>query len=658
MKRVKFNLQTAKCGLCPESERDPRGGVSPTDDPEEKDLVCKPASVYCKTCRAFVCVTCLRTHRKLVITENHVILNRDHVLLDETISNDKSVSERDGNQSTTKVNETQEAGILKESVESILEYERQRLQVLKELSMGLTKANKFESDHEENNAQLTEIVLDDEPVKREQVFNFSELCSEHTMPIKHFCQFHKQLCCDVCKFVNHRLCSTNVNFLPSLIERGDALKAPFRDIEAQVRDFKEYDRKLQGDLKQLRKSKDIFLHDLKEQKRDILNWINLMEVRAIRRLEITFDKCKRDIEAKRRKARQACESLRAEIYFLKEIMTDNSHEDIYRFIKIKRAENHIEEIRKKKEPRNLMASRFKLNLNKEFDEIKRNADQLFEIGIEKNGETKYNIRLKEDENVSNITGCDVMSSGALALADSNNARVKLFDSQIKLIGRLSISGGVFDLTSIGPNALAVTCPLKGAINIVQIRPEMEIVKTLSTGTGTCWGVRHHDGLFVVNCSASGRSLIRGIDIESSIVFQINTKCNFFSDIQFPDEGIPRILIASVTSYTEGNETDEMLFFDEYHDPQRSDVVVREYNLLKSLHTRGVTSDRFGNIVVCCKDVDQIYTISGSGGDEAELLLAEPDGLAAPQAICYNQDKTRLFVTSENTDFIQIFDFER
>lgn len=79
---------------------------------------------------------------------------------------------------------------------------------------------------------------------------------------------------------------------------------------------------------------------------------------------------------------------------------------------------------------------------------------------------------------------------------------------------------------------------------------------------------------------------------------------------------------------------------------------------QSKHTRGVTSDRCGNLVVCCKDVDQIYTISGSGGDEVELLLAETDGLAAPQALCYSEDKTRLFVTSENTDFVQIFDFER
>ncbi|XP_052778005.1 uncharacterized protein LOC128215355 [Mya arenaria] len=636
-KKVSFNIQTAECGWCSDShpnvsEGSATNGLNATWT--------RDAVVFCKTCGTFICATCQRTHRRLVVMKQHHVVNRDHVVNDVHVNGKFKNGVRGGIL-------TLNAAQVEDEVD---QYEKERLNFLKEFASNVLDDKRVHS--------VEDIYLEEKSDKEdlEPTYNFTEMCPIHNDEyIKHFCEHHKQLCCDVCKIRDHGFCTMKIKFIPEVVDDGENNKTPFKTIDAQIRNFKEHDKRLQGDLKELKKSREYFLHDLKEKKRELLLWINQMEVRAIKRLEAVYERCKSEIDRKRKQTRKACEELRAELYFLKEILKNSMNDSIYKFVKIKQAEIKTEKLKKMKETRQFTTSRFRLGVNDDIEKTQQLADQLYEIKIEKKGEVKYNIRLKEDKYMPNITGCSFMPSGDLALSDRSNAKVKVFDSQFKLMSQLVLPEGVYDLTSISENALAVTSLLKGVINIVEVKPEPSVMKTIKTGNGSCWGVNHHDGIFVVNISVKDNSYIRAVDLDSTVIFQVESKRTFYNEISPSVDGSELVILVA-TSFTEGQETGEMSVIDEYRDARRSDIVVREYNFLKNLHTRGVTSDGHGNAVICCRDVDQVYTVA-KDGSAVELLLSEMDGLKAPQAICYNADRSKLVVTSDNSEFIQMFEFE-
>lgn len=639
-KKVSFNIETAMCGICRLNQQ-----YSDADD-----VPAREAMSFCKTCAEFLCASCLKPHRKLVVAENHQLLNRDHVIVveDKTSLIKHSTIEDNG-----EFRDMNTIGVLQS--DAINEYEIYRAKLMEHISKDQLHVQSGPGDASTIDAGDESKAADDIANDEEEEYNFTEYCNVHSdQVLKFYCEQHKQLCCEICRQFDHKICFSRMKYIPEEVKNFETLTPPFRKIDAQIADFKEYDRKLQCDLKELKKSRETFLYDLKIKKRELLNWLNLMEVRAVRRLEIVFDKCKKDIDKKRHKAKVACEELRAEVYFLKEILRNDTYDNIYKYIKVKRANQSANESLDKKEHRQYTNTRFGMKVNENFLHAQRDAEQLYELDFEKKGETKFNIRLKEDKQICNITGCAVTSSGGVALADRNNAKIKVFNSQFRLIAKLCIPDGLYDLTCISQNALAVTSPLKSKINIVEIRPEPDIVKVIETGEGSCWGVKHHEGIFVVNCSTTDSSFIRAIDLESNILFQVETKCNFCTELS-ADEDTKRLIISTATCYIDGSDTNIVNYVDEHEVGDREKAKVLEYNYFNHLRTKGVTLDTHNNLLVCCKDTDQIYTIAHDG-NAVELLLAEADGLRAPQALCYNANKTKLLVTSEATDFIQVFEF--
>lgn len=634
-KRVSFNIETATCGLCRLNKHG-----------SDADDTTHAAVVFCKTCQEFLCATCLKRHRRLVASESHQILNRDHVIV-----SDRNRHENNG---TRKITGGIIHGIL--SSEAIQGYGRYRAELIK----AITKDESRADGSLELNAPDEKETADKKPKEEEEVapkYNFTEYCPVHSdQLIKFYCEQHSQLCCEQCKLNDHRICLSNVKFIPEEVNHFETLGTPFRKLDAQIADFREYDRKLQHDLKELKKSRESFLHDLNVKKREILNWLNLMEVRAVRRLEIVFDKCKKNIDKKRQKAKLACEELRSEVYFLQEVLRNDTYDNIYKYIKMKMADQTVNESLKMKEHRQFTNTRFSLRINDDFNTAQRDAEQLYELTFEKKGETKFNIRLKNDRQTCNITGCAMLSAGGVVLADRNNANIKVFNSQFKLTATLNITDGLFDLTCISQNALAVTSPQKSKIIVAEIKPEPEIVKVIETGNGTCWGINHHEGIFIVNCSTKDTSFIRAIDIDANMLLQVETKCNFFSAICILEE-TGQLVISTATCHVDSGDAETLTYIDEHTVTNCAcpQVKVQEYHYLNHLRTKGVTLDSHNNLVVCCKDTDQIYTLAHTG-NEVELLLAEADGLSAPQALCYNDNKSKLLITSENTDFIQIFEF--
>lgn len=634
---VRFGIETASCGLCNQS------GTKNATNIESQN-----AAAYCETCQEFVCHNCLKSHRRLVVIANHKVVHRDHVILPGFC--DTRAPGRSG-----------DVGLhAAKTVGDSLSEESARTGHVKYSDDSFKTKEESTNDSDgkvdgalEGNKNKSESVNEDG-------HNFTEACSKHcTEPIKFFCEFHKQLCCEVCKIYEHKTCLSKIKFIPETAETfiNNNMHLLSATIEYALREFKEYDMKLQNDLKELKKSKDTFLYDLKNKKKEITNWLNQMEVASIKKVGDEYDRGKRDIKLKRRNVKIMRHELSSELYCLQEILQNSDLDNIYKFIKMRQAEKYCETAVASKESRQSTNTRFRLKIPDAFDCVRSETEELYQLQFERYGENKFNVRLKEDERISNITGCTFMLNDDIALADRGNACVKLFTSRnVRLVSKVEIPNGVFDVTSVDITTLAVTCPEKGVIEVVDVqrKPGPVITKEVKVGGASCWGLNYHRGQFVVNCSAQDGFCIRVVDFDSVIVFQVKIHACFFSELS--DYGVNNNLTICTCPMYDDLADKTLQFTEERKQTGNEEFLVIEYNFLNHLRTQGVTSDRHSNLVVCCKDTHQIYTISRIG-TEVELMLAEADGINAPQGICYTTDKSRLLVVSENTDFIQIFEFD-
>ena len=644
-KKVTFNVETATCGMCIQSDILKKS----------RDTSSGPAVSFCKTCGVFLCVDCLKAHRRLVASECHTILSRDHL-----IGDDKTKG-RVGKANVI-------PAVAEPSSELIADYLEFRNKVMNELNKDLKekehdmvvdidkKKVKTDTFHLENCKPKENADLEKDATVHTQLF-CSEFCKIHReQALQHHCELHKELICDVCKTNDHKICGSSVKLISDVAEDSDPIAATIDFVEDEISDLKAFDKKLQSDLKELKKSKDNFLFDLAAKKKEIMDWFNGMEVKAVKRMDNVFERCKNSIKCKRHDTNEAKNELNAELYFLKANLHNESSSKIDRYVKAKRAEKCCEMIKGIKDRRKLADTRFSMKVHDEFETQREGIAELYQMRVQPKGETKFNVRLAGDTRVSDITGCVIIPGGNYALADRSNARVKIVTPLMKPIASLSIPDGVFDVTCFVSSMIAVTCPSKSKICIIQTVPELEVTKEVATGSGECWGVNYGKGTFAVNCSVKNMFQVRVVNLDSQILFQVQTRDSFFSEMSINDvTNYVTISLASAYGEYTNTETD-VKYVEECKQGDREDIVVMEYNYLNHLHTKGVTSDRQGNLVVCCKDTHQIYTISKTG-QEVELMLAEVDGLLSPQAICYTQDKGKMLVSSENTDFIQLFEFD-
>lgn len=639
-KRVTFQVEAAKCLQCSqESSGENSRGSGP---------FLKEAVGYCKTCKQFLCSTCLKTHRRLVVSENHKILNRDHVVSGESLYESKKTETGSTN-----------ANLHQEVLDPMSDPEAYYKTYKYKLSIGLAGDSSAKLTPKATHINKLGVKQQKSPMEdktNEPTYDFSETCKYHGgETIKHFCEFHRQLCCDICKIREHGICKGFLKFIPDILTLNDDDddRKSLTKLEEQISEFKEYDKRLQGDMKELKKSKENFLLDLQIKKKEILDWFNQMEVNANRNIENVYERSKRDIEQKRTHAKELRHELSAEHYFLKEILEKESYSKIYKFIKAKQADNFCEDTKSGKASRQNTESRFSMKAHETFEEVRRSVDQLYQLKVEKKGETKFSVRLREDKYVPNITGCTISPSGNFVLADQANKSVKVFTTKLTLANKIAVPEGVFDVTSVDTNTIAVTSPEKAKVIVLQVSTDPVVLKEIDVGQCSCWGIKHHGGLFVVNCSNDTKFNVRVVNSVSQILFQVETRNSLFSEL-FVDGDNRKMTICIASAYND-ETTNDVNFVEELTHADKPEIVVLQYNYLNHLYTKGVACDSHGNLVVCCKDTHQIYTISRTGQD-VELMLAEADGLKSPQAIAYTADKSKLLVTSENTDFIQIFEF--
>ncbi|XP_045175982.2 uncharacterized protein DDB_G0279899-like [Mercenaria mercenaria] len=340
----------------------------------------------------------------------------------------------------------------------------------------------------------------------------TEKCSVHKKEIiKFFCPTHKALGCNDCVILDHRTCK--IDYIPDkcagigeseeYMDIMKKLKEKMKEAEdvlkkAEVRD-KEIDNCHAGIIKEILKFRKEINERLDELQQDI---------------QKDADKKKSNDKKIIQKVVDECASISTEIKKLQSSLQadKNARQNGQLYINIKRAECKIKSDEVKKAAEHLAKSdmQYSFKRNTDFENMLSKHDTFGKLNLSSSlvspvtkkifdtltHKEEMNIKTKTDTFVCIITGCAVLSSNKLVLADNSNRKLKVVDIQSKaVIEEKVLNFKPWDIAEMSrPDHIAVTIPEKRAIDLMSTSGQLSEVKRIPV-KGKCMGITYHQDLY-------------------------------------------------------------------------------------------------------------------------------------------------------------------
>ena len=99
----------------------------------------------------------------------------------------------------------------------------------------------------------------------------------------------------------------------------------------------------------------------------------------------------------------------------------------------------------------------------------------------------FGVRMHNDKSPCDITGSTVMPDGRLVLVVYNNKKLKVLDSDFKLMSDFRTDGATFDATTVNEHFVAVTVPKEKKIHFLSLQDGMKNGESIHTRL-ECWGI--------------------------------------------------------------------------------------------------------------------------------------------------------------------------
>ncbi|KAH3695483.1 uncharacterized protein LOC127861485 isoform X2 [Dreissena polymorpha] len=129
----------------------------------------------------------------------------------------------------------------------------------------------------------------------------------------------------------------------------------------------------------------------------------------------------------------------------------------------------------------------------------------------------FGVRMHNDKSPCDVTGSAVMADGRLVLVDYNNKKLKVLDSDFKLISDFKTDGASFDATEVAKNQVAVTVPKEKKIHFLSLQDGMKVSDSIQTRL-ECWGIDTVDDKLVTVTNSDDHMILflnrKGIELIS------------------------------------------------------------------------------------------------------------------------------------------------
>ena len=255
---------------------------------------------------------------------------------------------------------------------------------------------------------------------------------------------------------------------------------------------------------------------------------------------------------------------------------------------------------------------------------------------------RFNVRLADDKDLCENVGADFLPDGRVAVIDMKNCKLKIFDAKFRNGISLQFRSGPRGIAVINPQEVAVSLPDENLIAFVSISRKLKLVRSILTNV-PCYGIRYYSSELVALCDdgfSTTEVQVLGLQGEIKKTFTMNKtgkaalKNPWYLALN-PDG--QRFYITDRGRLVCLDVSGSLMF--EYKDDSLDNA-------------RGITIDSQGQLYVCGTNSNTIHEVTADG-NTGKVLVSDTD-ISAPQAVCYNDEKRILLVTSVGSEIVTLF----
>lgn len=262
-----------------------------------------------------------------------------------------------------------------------------------------------------------------------------------------------------------------------------------------------------------------------------------------------------------------------------------------------------------------------------------------------------NLGTNEDTCVCWVTGLCKLPGGQTAIVDRANCKVKLLGaSTLSVTAQLQLSSSPYDICYISNTELAITVTkvkqkgkkqtVKSGIHFINVTHEgLDHAKSVKT-KHTCKSIAYYDSqlyvcsdnaLYVYSVSGQFRSKI--FEDTTSTDMVLHKVCPSLDGNTIYITDYARNLILTL------DQTGQLLY--EVSDPEFECPT-------------GVCLADNGAVFVCCQDSHVILQVDREGKKTLNTMAYGCDGVAEPQALCFDQKKRQMLVAQGRSNNLLVF----
>ncbi|XP_053384908.1 uncharacterized protein LOC123536777 isoform X2 [Mercenaria mercenaria] len=515
--------------------------------------------------------------------------------------------------------------------------------------------------HKKTKATRNHQLLDKDNVGKHATTNkdsdeCTEKCSVHKKEIiKFFCPTHKALGCNDCVILDHRTC--NIDYIPDkCADIGDSeeymdimkkLKEKMKEAEdvlkkAEVRD-KEIDQFHAGIIKEILNFRKEINERLDQLQQNIQKDVDKKKANDKKIIQTVLDECA---------------SISTDIKNLQSSLqaNKNARQNGQLYINIKRAECKINSDAVKKTDEHLAKSdmQYSFERNADLENMLSKRDTFGKLNLssslvvptkKKIYKEKYTLTYKEDINIrtksdkSNcyITGCAVLSTNKLVLADIYNRKLKVVDIQSKaVIEEKGLNSALWDIAVMPRDHIAVTISDERAIYLMSTSGQLSEVKKIPVKC-KCMGITYHQDHLYVVCQSPNSVLV------------LDTKGNVQNTISLNND------IFNVPQYIVVSEDSRHIYISDFDNNcivsitlQGDVAAVYKHGELEGPEGMVMLDD--GSLLVCSFYYPgRIHHMSG----DLKQVQIMTDRLSGPKSICYSHHHDEVYIGCRN-DQLKVF----
>ena len=419
------------------------------------------------------------------------------------------------------------------------------------------------------------------------------------------------------------------------------------DITTTRSHFLELKRRKQGGLESLKEQRLKLLEEIKSERMKIDDNLDKMETDLLKEVNEAFNKKEEKLDLTGQEVDATISSLED---ILQKVNASEVSNDSERFVQIK-----IGQKRKEADERRLK------RLGKAKDEVpvcfqpanealKSNwIGQVTTNTYVESAELldSFDVRTRDDKETCRIHDMCISPDGNIVMTDYNNKRIKKVNNSYKVVSSLILEDNPACICRVDESLMAVTLINKKKVQFVSQNSPMKLEQSFRVGD-RCRGIACKDELIYVSCGGSkkrkeGVGHLEVYNASGSMV------ASYYDNIEYP------LYISAPTWAPQVYISDQrrgVVVFDK-------DIILRDFVLSETPsydEPQGICWLNENTLCLTCYKSNTVVQVLRDGSVK-KVLLTKIDGIENPYSLCFDDAKTRLFVSFNRSNTVKVFNLE-